>query len=73
MITDPAEVAARGIRLAAGLPIAAHDGTELVVRADSICVHGDTAGAVTLATGLRRALAAAGIECRPFAAVAASR
>ncbi len=73
VITDPADVAARGTRIAAGLPIAADDGTELVVRADSICVHGDTAGAVTLAAGLRHALAAAGVECRPFAAVAASR
>jgi UPF0271 protein len=68
VITDPAEVAARGTRLAAGLPVTAHDGTEIVVEAGSICVHGDTEGAVELAAGLRRALAGAGIECRPFAA-----
>ena len=73
VITDRSEVAARGARLAAGLPVAARDGTELVVHADSICVHGDTEGAVALAAALRAALAEAGIECRPFAAVAADR
>jgi UPF0271 protein len=67
VITDPAEVARRGVRLAAGLPIAAHDGTEITVAADSICVHSDTAGAVELATALRRELSVAGIACRPFA------
>jgi UPF0271 protein len=73
VITDVAEVAARGTRLAAGRPVTAVDGTELVVHADSICVHGDTEGAVALAAALRAALAEAGIECRPFAAVAADR
>ena len=67
VITDPAEVARRGVRLAAGLPIAAHDGTQIVVEADSICVHSDTDGALPLAAALRGALAEAGIECRPFA------
>jgi UPF0271 protein len=70
VITDRAEVTERGVRLAAGLPISAHDGTELVVNADSICVHGDTEGAVALAAGLRGALAEAGIACRPFTAAA---
>jgi UPF0271 protein len=68
VITDPAQVAARGVRLAQGLPIAAHDGTEITVAADTICVHGDTPGAVELATALRRGLAGAGVTCRPFAA-----
>jgi 5-oxoprolinase (ATP-hydrolysing) subunit A len=67
VITDPAEVAARGVRLAAGQPVAAHDGTEVTVHADTICVHGDTPGAVELATALRHALAEANIACRPYA------
>jgi UPF0271 protein len=73
VITSPAEAAARAVALAAGLPIPACDGSELVVHAGSICVHGDTEGAVALATALRRALAAAGIACRPFAGPAAGR
>jgi UPF0271 protein len=68
VITDPAQVAERGVRLAQGLPVAAQDGTEISVAADTICVHGDTAGAVELATALRRGLADAGVTCRPFTA-----
>jgi UPF0271 protein len=68
VITDPAEAAARAVRLASGRPVRAHDGTAVHVEADSICVHGDTPGAAELAAGLRRALAEAGIGCRPFAA-----
>ena len=68
VITDPAQVAERGVRLAQGLPVAAQDGTEITVAADTICVHGDTPGAVELATALRRGLANAGLTCRPFTA-----
>jgi UPF0271 protein len=66
VITDLADVAERGVRLATGKPISAHDGTPLVVNADSICVHSDTQGAVALATALRGALDDAGIDCRPW-------
>jgi UPF0271 protein len=66
VITDPGVVAARGAAIAAGRPVTAQDGTEITVAADTICVHSDTAGAVELATALRRGLAEAGIECRPF-------
>jgi 5-oxoprolinase (ATP-hydrolysing) subunit A len=66
VITDPAQVAERGVRLAQGLPVTAQDGTEITVTADTICVHGDTPGAVELATALRRGLAEANVTCRPF-------
>jgi UPF0271 protein len=66
VITDPGVVAARGAAIAAGRPVTAQDGTEITVAVDTICVHSDTAGAVELATALRRGLAEAGIECRPF-------
>jgi 5-oxoprolinase (ATP-hydrolysing) subunit A len=67
VITDPARVAERGARIAAGQPISAHDGTPLTIEADSICVHSDTEGALTLAAALRQALDGADVECRPFA------
>lgn len=67
VLTDPAVVAERGVRIAAGRPVRAHDGTEIVVGADTLCVHSDTAGAVELATALRAALTEAGLTCRPFA------
>jgi 5-oxoprolinase (ATP-hydrolysing) subunit A len=66
VLTDPAEVGRRGAAIAAGQPVTATDGTQLTVRADSICVHGDTPGAVALATALRDSLAGSGTPVRPF-------
>jgi UPF0271 protein len=40
------------------------DGGRLDVRADTLCLHGDSAGAVERAAAIRRALAAAGIDVR---------
>jgi UPF0271 protein len=43
------------------------DGVEIAVSAQSICVHGDTPGAVDMALAVRNALAEAGIRIRAFA------
>jgi UPF0271 protein len=48
-----------------GQGVTAVDGTTVSVRADTICIHGDTPGAAALARAVRAALAAAGIEIRP--------
>ena len=48
------------------LPIVAIDGTVVTVRARSICVHGDTPGAVDLARAVRAALDAAGVGVYRF-------
>lgn len=66
VLHDPGEIAARMVRLAVEGRIAAVDGTEIDVRADSICTHGDSPGAVDIARALRAALTAAGIEIVPF-------
>lgn len=42
------------------------DGTELPVEADTICVHGDTPGALDIARALRAALEAEGVEILAF-------
>ena len=47
--------------------VTAVDGTDVAVRAESACVHGDSPGAVAMATAVRRRLAAAGVEREPFA------
>ena len=67
VLHDPAEVAARVVRLAREGLVAAVDGTDVEVRAESVCIHGDTPGAVEMARSVRRALEAAAIEIRPFA------
>lgn len=66
VLHDPGEVAARMVRLAVEGLITAIDGTELEIRADSICTHGDTPGAVDIARTLRAALTGAGVEIAPF-------
>jgi 5-oxoprolinase (ATP-hydrolysing) subunit A len=43
------------------------DGADLAISARSICVHGDSPGAVAMAVAVRKALAEAGVEIRPFA------
>lgn len=42
------------------------DGSEVTVRARSICLHGDTPGAVVMARGVRAALDEAGVLVAPF-------
>jgi UPF0271 protein len=66
VLTDPAEVEGRIDRLARDGAVDTRDGTELIVRADSICVHGDTPGAVQLAAAVRGSLTGAGIDVRAF-------
>ena len=58
---DPAAVAERAVRMAADGEVVAVDGTRACGSpVESICVHGDTPGAVELARAVRAALEAAG-------------
>ena len=67
-LTDtPAEVAQRMVRMLITGRLQSVDGTEVAVSARSICVHGDTPGAVAMAVAVRKALAEAGVEIRAFA------
>jgi len=68
LVTDAAAVASRVVAMAAG-EIVAVDGTLLGQRVESICVHGDTPGAVALATSVRQALSEAGVALAPFGQV----
>jgi UPF0271 protein len=61
-------VAERAVRMAAEGVVVAVDGTAVDVAVDSVCVHGDTPGAVELARGVRGALEAAGLQVAAFAA-----
>ena len=66
LLTDPDQVAARVVRLVGTGRVRAVDGTEVAVRARSVCLHGDTPGAVAMARAVRESLVAAGISVRPF-------
>jgi UPF0271 protein len=70
LLHDPAEVTARVLRMVTEGVVTAVDGSDVRVSADSACVHGDSPGAVAMATAVRAGLADAGITLRPFAEVA---
>ena len=65
VLTDATEVARRAVTMASRQTVAALDGTSVSLKADTVCVHGDTPGAAVLARAVRSALAAAGIEVLP--------
>ncbi|UXU74407.1 MULTISPECIES: LamB/YcsF family protein [unclassified Paracoccus (in: a-proteobacteria)] len=67
VLHDPDAVAARMLRLASDGVIDAIDGTRLHLRADSICVHGDSPGAVGMARRIREVLVAGGVGISAFA------
>jgi len=67
LVTDAAQVAARVVRIADEGVVTAVDGTDVDVRAESVCVHSDTPGALVLARTVRRELERSGIVVRPFA------
>ena len=62
VVHDLAQVVERSLKLATEGKVTAIDGTEIDFSADSICLHGDTAGAVELAAAVRGSLEAAGVE-----------
>jgi UPF0271 protein len=66
VIHDPAEVASRAVRMAVDGIVISIDGTKVPVAARSICVHGDTPGAVEIAQAVRTALTGAGVAISPF-------
>jgi len=66
VLADLRVVVQRCVRLATAGEVVAADGTVLRVDPDSICLHGDTPGAVSLARAVRSSLVAAGVEPAPF-------
>ena len=62
VIEDANAAVAQAVRMVRDSRVTAIDGTEVAVRADTICIHGDTPGAAGHARALRDALTAVGIE-----------
>jgi UPF0271 protein len=67
VIDDVEQVTARAVAFAVERRVTAVDGSEVAVAARSLCLHGDTPGAVRLAVEVRRALLEAGVALTPFA------
>jgi UPF0271 protein len=66
VLHDEDAVAANMVRLATEGTLIARDGSTIRTSAESICLHGDTAGAVSMAATVRRGLEAAGVGIRSF-------
>ena len=62
VLHDAREVVDQAVRVALGQGVMTSAGSTIPLRADTICVHGDTPGAVALARAARAALAAAGVR-----------
>jgi 5-oxoprolinase (ATP-hydrolysing) subunit A len=67
VLTDPAVVAARAVAMVADGVVETISGHRVELTPRSVCVHGDTPGAVELATAVRAALELAGVTLAPFA------
>ena len=66
LLDDPAEAAERLVRVVVTGTVRAVDGSDVAVRAESACLHGDSPGAVATARRVRDELARAGITVAPF-------
>ena len=67
VLEDPAQVAEHVLRMATESAVRAVDGSILKIRAESICVHGDSPGAVAMAAAVKSALSGAGVSLAAFA------
>lgn len=65
VIHDVDEVVARAVRMIRESRVTARNGADIELRIDTLCVHGDTPGAASLARALRRGLEAAGVHVQP--------
>ena len=66
MIEDEDEAIARVIRMVKEGKVRACDGTDIAIRADSVCVHGDGPKALAFVQKISAALKASGVELTSF-------
>ena len=69
VIHDTTEVVERSLRMVTEGKATAITGEQIDVQADSLCLHGDTPGAVEMAASLKRELEAADVEILPLARI----
>ena len=67
VLHDPDQVADRMLTLVQTGELTAIDGSRVRLQADSICLHGDSPGAVAMARALRQRFESAGVSLKPFA------
>ncbi len=73
VITDPDEAAEQAVGLARDHTVVAADGSRIEVRADTLCIHGDTPGAVAIAQRIHDRFRREGIRIAPLESGRVSR
>ncbi|MBO9534337.1 MAG: LamB/YcsF family protein [Solirubrobacteraceae bacterium] len=66
-LLEPAAAIEQAVRIATTGTVGGSGGEEIPIDVRSLCVHGDSPGAVRMATEVRAALERAGVELRAFA------
>lgn len=66
VLHDPEIIAERVLRMVRNNTVVAADGREIPIRARTVCVHGDTPGAVAMIQAIRRRLALESIQVEAF-------
>jgi 5-oxoprolinase (ATP-hydrolysing) subunit A len=66
LIRDPEEAGRQALNIVERGVVIARDGTEVPVDAHTLCIHGDTPGAVKIAAAVARTLREAGVALRPL-------
>jgi 5-oxoprolinase (ATP-hydrolysing) subunit A len=66
VLHDPAEIAERVASMVNAGRVAAVDGSTIPITVESVCVHGDSPGAVQIANAVRDRLVADGVELQAF-------
>jgi len=61
LLPDPEAAAEQAVSIVVLAKAVAHDGSTVPIRADTLCIHGDTPGAPEYARAVRAALEAAGV------------
>ncbi len=66
VIHDPEKAAQQALTMVIEGYVVAHDGSKVPVKADTICVHGDTPMAIPILQRIRAAFQKAGVEVKPM-------
>ena len=63
---DPAQIARRVVRMVQDGAVTSVSGKVIKMKMDTVCIHGDTPGAVEIGRSVRQALKHSGIDVAPF-------
>ena len=66
MLHDPVAIAERVVAMVTTGNVTAVDGSAVEVQVESVCVHGDSPGAVQIASAVRDGLKSDGIDVKAF-------